>query len=463
MANIYVRKSGNDSNDGSTPALAKLTIENAFAAASNSDKIVIGAGLYNLKTKLDNNSLNVDFYGDITGELTGDAGPVFIDGMNDSTTFSDFGDYDVINLSQSNISSFDNICFENIQTRNYYGLIRGRVNINNCSTNGIVTYYIIRTDALSSIKNSIFFKSTPIGNNIGVIYPSQGCTLTMENIIIDTIIGNKYDSSQIYCQGVNLKEYDVVATLTNCTIKNVSSHRSGDMIGIGVQSSFSGGGDITVNLKNCNFINNYMDARISDSGFNWIVSISNCNAFGSRVDSLGFTPTTTVPESVIVTPCKISPYSRTQNIGGTGYPTTDINGDLRPSYGNTNAISGAVEGTIDTVQKESTIKDSGDYSIKVSPCSYFKKQFQIPVTSSTLRTVKVKIRIDGTWGTYRPRVSLSGQGITLSQSTKNTTTEEFEELTVSGTPTTTGIALLTIEAHATDTSAVFYIDTVTLS
>lgn len=57
---------------------------------------------------------------------------------------------------------------------------------------------------------------------------------------------------------------------------------------------------------------------------------------------------------------------------------------------------------------------------------------------------------------------LSGQGMTLSTATKNATTGSFEELTVSGTPTTTGIALLTIEAHSASTDAVLYIDTITI-
>ena len=46
MATLYVRKTGNDSNDGSTPALAKLTIGAALTAAANDDTIDIGVGTY---------------------------------------------------------------------------------------------------------------------------------------------------------------------------------------------------------------------------------------------------------------------------------------------------------------------------------------------------------------------------------------------------------------------------------
>jgi len=49
MATLYVSKAGNDSNDGSTPVLAKLTIGAALTAASNNWTVIIGEGTYNEK------------------------------------------------------------------------------------------------------------------------------------------------------------------------------------------------------------------------------------------------------------------------------------------------------------------------------------------------------------------------------------------------------------------------------
>jgi hypothetical protein len=158
----------------------------------------------------------------------------------------------------------------------------------------------------------------------------------------------------------------------------------------------------------------------------------------------------------------ISRYSPLLGLGNASYPATDIKGNPRPAYGNTNGNIGALESVHENVQKETVIFDSGATSLKIHPCNFFKKTFQIPVVASTERTVKIKIRIDGTF-VLRPRVSLSGQGMTLSQATKDATTGSFEELTVSGIPATTGIALLTIECHATNTDAFAYIDTITLS
>jgi hypothetical protein len=50
MANKYVNKSGNDANDGSTPELAKLTIQAAITAATvEGDLVIVGSGYYNEK------------------------------------------------------------------------------------------------------------------------------------------------------------------------------------------------------------------------------------------------------------------------------------------------------------------------------------------------------------------------------------------------------------------------------
>lgn len=47
MPTIYVNKSGSDANNGSTPTLAKLTMQAAYTAAVSGDTIIVGAGQYN--------------------------------------------------------------------------------------------------------------------------------------------------------------------------------------------------------------------------------------------------------------------------------------------------------------------------------------------------------------------------------------------------------------------------------
>lgn len=77
MANIYMRVTGNDANDGSTPALAVATLARAQVVASAGDTINVGGGTYNeVAPALTKNNLII--LGDPLGTATGDAGLVRI-------------------------------------------------------------------------------------------------------------------------------------------------------------------------------------------------------------------------------------------------------------------------------------------------------------------------------------------------------------------------------------------------
>lgn len=458
MANIYIRKSGNDSNDGSTPALAKLTIENAFSAASNADRLIIGAGIYSLQSALNNTSKYCDFYGDVDGQLTGDAGEVIIDGLNSSTyAYISFAT-SVFNLSTSSTSNFENLILQNIKTANNY-VISGKIDIDKCSINNILGNVISIRDGSNINKLSIFDIISENQTTYGIHLTVAG-TYNVDDLLIDGMCSS-YSAPYIF--GIMFSAANTTLNIRNSTIKNVWSGKS---YTAGIGTFASGSGTITVNITNVNLINNYQNARMAGNGWTWALTINNCNSWGEVQASTGLTgaEVTAYSEHCINIPHKISRFCQICGAGHSDYPSTDLNSEPRPAYGNTNPNIGALETTHLTVQKETTVYDAGATSLKVHPCQFFKRVFQIPVTASTLRTVKAKIRIDGTWPSgSRPRISLSGQGMTLSQATKNSTTGSFEELTVSGTPTTTGIALLTIEGHATNTDAYMYMDTITIS
>ena len=467
MANIYVRKSGNDSNDGSTPELAKLTIENAFAAASNGDIIYIGSGIHHITSGMSDKYLT--FYGDINGEYTGDAGEVIIDGINPSNNSYYSFTPEVIKSSVSgNTIYIKNIMFENILSQ---GAILnssvGYFDIENCNFVKCRCSSVIKASSLLNINNVIISECVNYSSDIYGIYISgdNDSNFYINNTIIKNL--SRYRDGSIYGMGYHSNKKTLNIIIKNSSIENI--YAEGSAVGLVTAAYYTSGGTVNLELYNCNFINNKKNVSLSNSyGFNTNCTTYNCNSFGGLNEDSWVTGTThnnlvSNPNYIILKAPIISKFSPLKGIGTTTFPTTDIDGNPRPAYGNgTTCDIGAVESTSDIIQKESTIKDSGDYSVKVAPCNYFKKTFQVPVTASTLRTVKVKIRIDGTWGTYLPRVSLSGQGMTLSTATKNATTGSFEELTVSGTPTTTGIALLTIEAHSASTDAVLYIDTITI-
>lgn len=515
MANIYVRKSGNDSNDGSTPALAKLTIAGAISAMVSGDTIYVGSGIYR-EFNLVTGAKTVSIIGDVTGLYTGDAGEVIWSGLNSADTdyettvqyaidsntnncgltirnilfenwdFSNsaascyiikketYGTFDIQNVKIRNVYYMSDICNKRIRAIYFYASTLSTVTLKNIEISGV---YVASFYPSGNNDASVNFYGIYAINNV------SGWNISPENIkMYDICVGVvPYSSARrnAYCTLINIGGVDYAGTAApkNIEIYNCMCVGSGgNFVGVNLWSYHNSASISIYNTR----INNIIVGTNSGSTSKGITSNSgygtkyayNCSVAGIRKNAnVTFTNYDALTESNstnkvgYTTPSieKISRFSPLKGVGHTTFPTTDIEGNPRPAYGNGTACDiGAVESTSDIIQKESTIKDSGDYSIKVSPCNYFKKVFQVPVEATKLRTVKVKIRIDGTWGTYLPRVSLSGQGMTLSQDTKNSTTGSFEELTVSGTPTTTGIALLTIEAHSPNTDAAFYIDTITI-
>ena len=475
MANIYVRKSGNDSNDGSTPALAKLTIAGAISVMASDDIIRVGAGIYR-EQNLESGTKHVHIYGDKTGEYTGDAGEVIWSGMNSDDTALVAG-CAIRSTSAGYDLDIQDILFENFSTEHYA--------------------VIYKTAWGNFTCKNLFFNNcfSLSGQFYGVINYNHSTADTEETIHIENIQGKNMHSLISYAHGVVINTSNSTSNnLKFCNVKIESLNGKSSTTGVSITFN----GTIIDRIENIE-VNKITDTssatgiRITSSSgkdiYNSIATIIQTGSSGSSygimlpsgqtnyayncsvlLSSYG-TAYSNTTQSNCVNKANyhiprlddISRFSPLKGAGNTSFPTTDIKGNPRPAYGNGTACDiGAIESTSDIIQKESTIKDSGDYSIKVSPCNYFKKVFQVPVEATKLRTVKVKIRIDGTWGTYLPRVSLSGQGMTLSQDTKNSTTGSFEELTVSGTPTTTGIALLTIEAHSPNTDAAFYIDTITI-
>jgi len=515
MAVKYVRKSGSDANDGSTPALAKLTIQAMITAMSSGDTIWIGAGKYH--EQLNNGAKMVYLKGDITGANTGDAGEVIISGAAANDASISAVDYAVKwDSSYSYGLEARDIIWENWRLNNLGSVIGDQRTITNIS---VIRLYDCKF-------RNIFGYTTDTDMNIAVIsincdgYPS----FTLERILIENVRAHTFRTSSD--QG---KKAYVYGIYTNCSIttnwaptyKNIEirnmfaiSECASAQTGVfnwnakvyGLYHSFSGNTqsypptiqNLTIhNLIACslNDPNSYGMFLTSGAG-SWTLSdcqihdiaacggnggsstgiycsyggaANNCSVFNIyKNNSAGTTYATITPTNCsdlfdyyLPEASKKSRFSPNRGLGYGTYPTTDINNNPRPAYGNTNGDIGAVENILSDVQRESTIIESGTYSLKVHPCNYFKKNFQIPTTASTARTVKIKIRIDGTF-ISRPKVTLSGMGIS-STVTKNATTGAFEELTVSGTASSTGIAILTIEAHATNIDAYMYIDSVTIS
>lgn len=81
MTTYYVRKSGNDGNDGDTPAGAWLTIDKAANEVAAGDTVYIGSGVYRELVTMDTSGSSgnqISYIGDVDGVQTGDPGLVII-------------------------------------------------------------------------------------------------------------------------------------------------------------------------------------------------------------------------------------------------------------------------------------------------------------------------------------------------------------------------------------------------
>ena len=80
MATYYVRKTGSDSNAGTSAGAAWLTIGKALGASgiSSGDTVYIGAGTYReiVTVNMTSATAETKIIGDVDGSQTGDAGEV---------------------------------------------------------------------------------------------------------------------------------------------------------------------------------------------------------------------------------------------------------------------------------------------------------------------------------------------------------------------------------------------------
>lgn len=166
MATYYVNKSGNDSNNGTTAVLAKLTIQAAINVATNGDNIIVGSGSYNESISFPFGSRN--FYAD---------GVVILDGTGKASTQVTFGHNASYTLS-----------FLPHTTGGWWYFLNGEgaTIIQNSITNGVLT---------QNYKNCVFIAKNAT-NAINITLNSGGgvSTTTISNCVFSGFSSNCYNA-----------------------------------------------------------------------------------------------------------------------------------------------------------------------------------------------------------------------------------------------------------------------------
>ena len=186
MAIYYVRKSGNNANDGLTPATAKLTLNGAEdIPVVAGDTVFVGAGTYREQLTCDVSGSDgnpITYIGDYTGQFTGDPGIIRVTGSdNDLTPARNYSIY-------ANNKSYRIINGLSFDLTNDYAIytLTNHTNwiIRNCHFQ-LCSGIIFNTPGANHLVENCYFLSGAAKNGI---YFYHGTGLSNRNVVIQNCI-----------------------------------------------------------------------------------------------------------------------------------------------------------------------------------------------------------------------------------------------------------------------------------
>jgi hypothetical protein len=187
----YVRKSGNDSNNGTSPATAWLTIAKALGASGmgSGDTLYIGAGVYReqFTVTMPDPTTMTYIIGDIDGSQTGDLGEVQITCWTDDVTTPAAG-------ATISLNGRDNITFRNIV------FVAGQ------------TYWLNMNSASTNI---VFEDCIGLGHSIN-------CVLTADPAVSGitfrrcSFFSGQHNGMNISCTLSNIADFDAKVLIEDC-------------------------------------------------------------------------------------------------------------------------------------------------------------------------------------------------------------------------------------------------------
>lgn len=115
------------------------------------------------------------------------------------------------------------------------------------------------------------------------------------------------------------------------------------------------------------------------------------------------------------------------------------------------------------VERDSTTKKTNTYATRFdylwASDDWLEYEVEIPVKDGESVVVSAWLRKNASYtSANRPKIKLSGMGITDTEDQMSNVTDTWERVTVSGTPTRTGLAKLTIMTYLTNAGASAWVD-----
>jgi len=253
----YVRKTGNNSNNGKSAGQAWLTIAKAAQTMIAADKVYVGAGSYTgqiAPTTTGFSGSKIQYIADKTGAFTGDAGTVTITANN----------LDVLLLDARNYTEFIDFFITATGTS-------GRAARWQNSTNGLLqgcTLSSAANDAVSLSAGSLTITGCTLTNSA-----SDGVDLDTNGLL--TMSTSTISNNTVY--GVNANATGCTIAMSRCIVQNNTSHGiyvdggSGSVINCLVLENNNGLHTVTtggsgVNIWNSTFVANDTDGIQTNGG-----------------------------------------------------------------------------------------------------------------------------------------------------------------------------------------------------
>jgi hypothetical protein len=503
MANFYVRKSGNDSNNGLSPGAAKLTIGSAVAAASAGDTIYVGAGYWHEQLTLSKSGTSTDPYtlvGDVTGEHTGDPGLVIWTTIGDhlksaqSTAdgnllglialetfhwwtfrgFSFYGGQSTYTLVWANIggsgnNNLEGIVFEDCTFCSYNSAfnLRFHTGVTTSPSQGL------------RIRRCLFYAGS---SPIGFTHTNNSTAHLNVDILIENCVFFQGGSGTSPCIDFNHTGTASTHSLTGIVVRACTFAIY--MVGVRGQNFHDTSGP-SMRVQNCIFAlggtaitrtsgtagSITEDFNLGQYALSLVTAGSGSNntaqvyAMGGFMDWAlqrfwGWSPYR-IAEPILLSGNPGGQANPAIGFASTGLsPALDVFGNTRP-YGRSGARdAGAIESRR-LPRQEDTVVQAGDHSIRFNGGGFH--DFFIPVAASA-KTLTVQARIDSSYTGPFPRVQvLNIPGVANQEDVHDGTANAWDALTCSFTPTSPGVVRVRIESRDTSAAGLCYFDSLDIS
>ncbi|MBK8200328.1 MAG: hypothetical protein IPK75_18430 [Acidobacteria bacterium] len=474
MATYYVRKSGSDSNAGTSAGAAWLTLGKALGASgiASGDTVYVGAGTYRevVTVAMTSATAETQVIGDVSGQFTGDAGEVvWTARVTDDETAP-------VSANTLDLAGRDYLTFENFII--FSGTTRCVNATTTNSTNCTFRRCIFRSSAITSLL--VAYTGTA----------GQAANWTFDRCYFISHSGT--------CASITLPtsasaDYNVGISITNCVFMIVGTGGNWSIIvGVTGANSFKGGG---ISVYNCAFFGfNGISANVATSlpfsvyNSYWYSSgtalsgassgmiVEDYNVFMATTPrtnvSIGSNSSTTKAATWSegreclwglrpVRPWGMPTESSTMLGFGaqSGGPVTDISGGPRASGGASTSYAVGPYERPNAGTKETSVTHAGAASLKLTGPGYH--DFQVPVDAS-ITTITVYARYDTNHAaTNKPQISVLGGGeIGVSDATATMTAavDTWEALQLTFTPTAKGVVTIRCISRSAAGNGIAYFD-----